>query len=625
MVETNQKGPQENGRAILENLKSLRFHEGDETEFWEILLSDVSVLCKSPAVFFMTKRSNDWRVRQEFYSNEAMTSDKESFFAAALNLVERACQNGFAYERLDMALPRISLPVALVIKIDAGNTHDDEAALLLVADRENARQFNDVVVRAQLISDIPLHYYIRKQQSNVEGSDAANPLLVNALEVAGRIMDKEKFLLSCMTLVNEIASRFNCSQVSMGWKKGSYIRMVAISNLEDFKEHSEEVHTLEGLFEEAYEQNETVACPEIDNHFIVDRTHQNYLRKLSLHQVVTIPVFLNGTIVAVVTCEKQDSSLTATEIDTIKLILNQIVPWMNVLYFNDRWVGSRVVLRCRETLDSLLGVEHSLLKAMAIVISMVFLYSIIGVWDYKVEGSAVLKTDAVRYISAPYDGLISDVKVHEGDRVAKGNLLLKLDTQELVLKETQESAKKVSYAREVEKHRANETFADMQIAQSKFNEAQAGLDKVRYYIEQAGIKAPFDGIVVEGDKRKLLGSPVSKGDILLKIAKVDAMYASVKVSERDIDQITQGAKGHLILLSKPNDTFDITFDKLIPMAEVDQREGNVFVIKTIIDDEPQSWWRPGMSGIAKFNAGERKIIWILTHRFTEFIRMYFWW
>jgi multidrug resistance efflux pump len=262
---------------------------------------------------------------------------------------------------------------------------------------------------------------------------------------------------------------------------------------------------------------------------------------------------------------------------------------------------------------------------MAILVTAGFFYSIIGVWDYKVEGNAMLKTDSVSYISAPYDGLISDVYVHEGDEVHRGDHLLKLDTKELVLKEAQESARKISFEREVEKNRAGEEYADMQIAQSRLRETQAELERIRYYLDQADIKAQFEGIVVEGDKRELMGSPVSQGDILLKIARIDAMYATVKISERDIDQIAQGARGQLILLSRPNDTFDIVIDKIVPMAEVDQREGNVFIIKAGIGGKAQAWWRPGMSGIAKINAGEKKIIWIMTHRLTEFIRMYFWW
>lgn len=622
-MNNRQMHSQESGKTILENLKNLRFFEGDETEFWTCFLTNTAVLCKSPIVFFMSKEESEWAVRQEFYGIESLKTDKNLFVTSALNLVERAHQNGFAYERLESALPQISLPFALVSKIEASKTYE-KSVVFIVVDRGNAQQFNDMVVRTQLISDIPLDYYTRKQKSHTDAGNESNQLLVNALEVVNTIMHKERYLLSCMTLVNEIAHRFNCSQVSIGWQKSHYIRTVAISHLENFKKHSEAISALEGVFEEAYEQDEIVVYPKMNDKSIINRTHQKYCKKQNLNQVVTIPVHINDKIIAVMTCEKQDSALTVFEIDAVTLIVNHVAPWLNVLHYNDRWFGSLIAIRLKEMLVSWLGVEHSILKATAIIISAALLYSFVGEWDYKVEGSVTLKTDSVSYISAPYDGVIYDVKVHEGDEVKKDDLLLKLDTKELLLKEAQGAADIVRYISEAEKNRANKALADMKIALSKVEESQAGLDKVRYYIEQASIKAPFDSIVIEGEKQKLIGSPVTKGDILLKIAKVDEMYINIKISERDISEIAKGAKGQLILLSRPANTFNVTVDKMIPMAEVDQREGNVFVVKATIDDNPQAWWRPGMSGIVKIYVGKRKCIWILTHRLTEFIRMFYW-
>ncbi|MCK9275888.1 MAG: efflux RND transporter periplasmic adaptor subunit [Syntrophales bacterium] len=623
-MEMRQEDERDNGRAILDKLKALRFHEGDENEFWKGMLFGAAALCKSPAAVFIKKEDDQWRLCQEFYLNEKVSEEKEYFLTVALNLAERASENGFAFEKLDVAVPRLSLPVALVIKIDVGK-NGSRAVLFLVADRANMQQFNDVVVRTQLINDIPLHYYNRRQQSLSQGGNGSSRLFAGILEILAKVIEKKRYLLAAMTLVNEIASRFECSQVSMGWKKGTYIKTVAISNVESFKRTSEAVRILEGLYEEAYEQNQTVAYPAIDGHFTVVRSHMNYLKRAVLNQVITIPVSLENTVIAVVTLERKEEPLTDSEIDAIELILKQTAHWLDTLYRSDRWVGSRAVLFCHEKICSLLGFEHSLLKATAILLSAALLYSIIGVWDYRVEGSAALKTDSVGYISAPYDGLIAEVMVQEGNEIAQGDPLLKIDTRELILKEAQESAKMISFAREIEKNRAKEAFADMQIAQSKLNETKAELEKVRYYIERADMKAQFDGILVEGDKQKLLGSPVSKGDILLKIAKIDAIYASIKVSEKDIDLIKEGAKGELILVSKPEDVFDITLEKIIPMAEVDQREGNVFVVKAEIENNMQPWWRPGMSGIAKIDAGEKKIIWILTHRLVDFLRMFFWW
>lgn len=39
----------------------------------------------------------------------------------------------------------------------------------------------------------------------------------------------------------------------------------------------------------------------------------------------------------------------------------------------------------------------------------------------------------------------------------------------------------------------------------------------------------------------------------------------------------------------------------------------------------QDWIRPGMSGVVKIDAGKRSILWILTHKVVDFLRLYFWW
>ena len=616
--------PHNEGKSVLENLRNLRFLAGDEGEFWDSFLVNIAALCKTSAVILIIQENARWVVRQEYYDDNAINTDKKFFLESALQLADRAHENGFAYERLDLPVPQNSLPYALVTRLDVGDTYE-KAAIFLIADRRNTQQFNDIVVRTQLVSDIPAHYYIGKRKVDGGADQEANKLLVNALEVANTIMGKDKFLLSCMALVNELASRFNCSQVSIGWKNDHYIRTVAISHLEDFKKQTQAISALENVFEEAYEQNEMVVFPKLDDKFVVDRVHQKYCRNLDLCQAASLPVYAGDKLVAVVTCERRDTPLTVYELDTLRLVVNQVAPWLDALHYRDRWIGGRIALRFKEHLDAWLGVEHSLLKLTGALVAVLLLYVCMGEWEHRVEGTATLKTESVSYLSAPYDGVISDVIVHEGDEVRQGASLLKLDTRELILREVQESADLVRYQREAEKSRSSEALADMRIAQTRGEEVQAGLDKVRYHLQQAHMRAPYDGVVVEGDSRKLLGAPVAKGDILLKIAKVDAMYVHVRVSERDIDQIVNRSKGALILLSRPEQTFSLTLDKMIPMAEVDQREGNIFIIKAMIDEKPPGWWRPGMSGVARFDVGKRKIIWILTHRFTDVIRMYFWW
>jgi len=165
----------------------------------------------------------------------------------------------------------------------------------------------------------------------------------------------------------------------------------------------------------------------------------------------------------------------------------------------------------------------------------------------------------------------------------------------------------------------------MKIAQSRVDELSAEIKRTNYNLERATMTAPGEGIVVEGDTKKLLGAPVAKGDVLMKIARVEKMYAQIKIRERDIDEIKNGMSGDLVLISQPENIFSYRVEKMIPLAEIDQHEGNVFVIKAIFNDQSKSWWKPGMSGVARIDVGKRTIAWILTHRIVDFIRMYIWW
>jgi hypothetical protein len=52
---------------------------------------------------------------------------------------------------------------------------------------------------------------------------------------------------------------------------------------------------------------------------------------------------------------------------------------------------------------------------------------------------------------------------------------------------------------------------------------------------------------------------------------------------------------------------------------------NVFLLRCAVVGKPEPWWRPGMTGVAKINVDRRTLLWILTHRTVDFLRLYFWW
>ena len=85
----------------------------------------------------------------------------------------------------------------------------------------------------------------------------------------------------------------------------------------------------------------------------------------------------------------------------------------------------------------------------------------------------------------------------------------------------------------------------------------------------------------------------------------------------------RGTRGEFALVGQPDQKFKLIIDRMDPAAT--QREGhNVYMARGRVESAPQGWWRPGMGGTAKLEAGDRSLIWVLTHRTVRFLRQVFW-
>jgi multidrug resistance efflux pump len=143
--------------------------------------------------------------------------------------------------------------------------------------------------------------------------------------------------------------------------------------------------------------------------------------------------------------------------------------------------------------------------------------------------------------------------------------------------------------------------------------------------EQARIVAPFDGVIVEGERRELLGSPVRRGDKVFRVAKVEGLYVTLYIPEADMRFITPESRGEISLLSQPDRNYPIQIEAVIPVAQVKPQAGNLFMVRARLLESPEAWWRPGMTGLARIDAGRQNILWLMTRRAIDALRLKLWW
>jgi hypothetical protein len=128
---------------------------------------------------------------------------------------------------------------------------------------------------------------------------------------------------------------------------------------------------------------------------------------------------------------------------------------------------------------------------------------------------------------------------------------------------------------------------------------------------------------VEGALLEQLGAPVRKGDVLMKVTRLEDLYVQVKVSEKDIDEIDPDATGQFAFASRPEEKFNLRVARVEPAA-IPEDKDNVFQVRCLIGEDVEEWWRPGMTGVAKIDAGHRPPIYLMTHRLIDFLRLKLW-
>jgi multidrug efflux pump subunit AcrA (membrane-fusion protein) len=437
------------------------------------------------------------------------------------------------------------------------------------------------------------------------------------------VNDATQFLSAALAFCNGVATRFRCERASLGWLEGGYIRLRAMSRTEQFDRQMAAAQALEVAMEECVDQDEEILFPPPEGATTAARDHEKFAAEQKSGNLCSIPLQLDGKVVGVLTCERQNAAFTAVELQQIRLGCEQVVRRLSELKLYDRWFGARWAVRTREYFSNWLGPEHTWGKVTTIFLTLVLFALFLVRVNYRVEGNFILRSDEAEYLTAPFDGYIDQVFVRAGDRVAKNQPLVSLNRSELLLDQSAALADVVRYQREADKARAANSIAEMRIEEAQAQQSQARLDLVRYRLDNAVIKSAFDGVVVEGDLRERIASPVKQGDALFKVARIDTLYAEADISERDVKEVLGKSKGEIAFVTQPKTKYPVTL-QIVQPAAVTKKDGNVFLVRLKPDSGAPQWWRPGMTGLCKISTEKRTLFWILTHRTVDFLRMKLW-
>ncbi|MEO0793809.1 MAG: efflux RND transporter periplasmic adaptor subunit [Verrucomicrobiota bacterium] len=446
---------------------------------------------------------------------------------------------------------------------------------------------------------------------------------LNAVDLCLMLNDEDRFLKAAMLLCNEINARFRCVQVGLGIFRGGHAKLAALSNTQRFDRKSELVRRMQYAMEEAADQDEETIYPRPREDSFIYRELEKYVTVAGMEAGATLPLRHNGEIFGVILLERRDERFTPDELFALRLIVDVNARLVYDLERRDQWIGRRWARGARKTAAWVFGFEHTWTKIGILCGIGVIAFLIFYQWFYRVEADFSLKAQTVLNIPAPFDGFIEGVAVDLGDTVSPNAPLLHLDRQQLLLEEAEIESRISRYVAEAEAAHSQGQFSEAQIARMQVREEEAELAIIQHRLSKADLIAPFEGFVMEGDLRERIGAPVNRGEPLYKLARIDSMSVRIEIKEEDIHEVSVGSTGELAFASRPEEKFAFVIESIEPAAQTRQ-EGSIFVARASFEGEPVEWWRPGMRGVAKIDVGDRSLIWVLTHRLVDFVRMKLW-
>ena len=468
-----------------------------------------------------------------------------------------------------------------------------------------------------LLSLYEMRLLLQKRQTDLRRLRAA-------METLAAVNVRDRFAGMAMALANEVAARWRCERVSIGFLKGRYVHLRAMSHTEKFSRKMKLVQDVEAAMEECLDQDVEILHPAPPEATYVSRAAGELAKHHGVAMLLSLPLRCAGEATAVLTLERpSEEAFTVEEVESLRLAADLVTPRLANLEEHDRWFGARMAAAVRKGTATVVGPKHTWIKLGVIGVSALLAFAIFGKGDYRVEAPFVLEPTELRVVPAPFDGFLKTVSVEPNKEVTGGtSVMATLETADLRLQLATAQAERATYLKQAAAARRDYKTVEAQIAEAQAAQVAANIDLLEYQISRAEIIAPISGVVVKGDLERQLGAPVKTGDVLFEVAPLEALRAELAVPEEDVADLEVGQEGELATASFPDRHFGLVVERINPVAEVADQK-NVFKVRVRLKELDRRM-RPGLEGIAKVDIDRRPYIWIWTRPIVRWVRMKLW-
>jgi membrane fusion protein, multidrug efflux system len=213
-------------------------------------------------------------------------------------------------------------------------------------------------------------------------------------------------------------------------------------------------------------------------------------------------------------------------------------------------------------------------------------------------------------VTTEVPGLVRELAFEPGTVVAKGDLLVRLDTSseeaQLRAMEAQLNLARLNLER-MSKLRAENMVSqsDLDTAEATMKQDQANADAIRATIEKKTIRAPFAGRL--GIRQINLGQYLDVGKPIVSLQSLSPVYADFSLPQQELSRLSTGMRVRLYIDAFPERRFEGTLTTINP--DLDPATRSIGLQATV--QNPDQLLRPGMFTRAEVLLPEEKNVLVI--------------
>ncbi|HKW48662.1 MAG TPA: HlyD family efflux transporter periplasmic adaptor subunit, partial [Gemmatimonadaceae bacterium] len=243
-------------------------------------------------------------------------------------------------------------------------------------------------------------------------------------------------------------------------------------------------------------------------------------------------------------------------------------------------------------------------------------------WPLVSSGSVLVVPATTRVVTAADSGVISDVLVAEGERVAAGAPIIELVDYQLARDRLGINRALDSLAIAELTARASGRTASAEAMAATRRSQEALWSALERRVERLKLRAPIAGLVATVHPEDLVGRQVRPGDTLLVLSALDTIELRIALKGAGATRVRSGDVVRVVAYSNPGSPWtgrvrDVSIAALGSDGDVNGVEARARVA-------PNNAWRPGDSGEATIEIGRSSVFGALWWKMRQWVRPDFW-